>query len=317
MKEVMTKYGPLKGATHLQFYPDGSLKRCILSEENTIETPYGIFIPQYLDDDPRRKRVKPVIFHENGTVKNLPLHEQTLVETPIGSYPAELLTWHDNGMIRRLFPLDGNITGFWTEENEYELAAVYEFKFPFGTIKEKIVSLQFYEAGSLRNITFWSQDKIRIPSPIGVAEARIGVELYPDGTLKAFEPRQPIAVDTPIGTIDAYDPRAIGIHSDSLSLRFNHAGGIEAVTTSMNRVTVKDEREQIHIFKPQLRPSMFNLDAVELFPLKIRFDDSQVCFDEPDHQKTFNISACNFIVAPALLRSTGTCTSCDNCTACG
>ena len=33
-----------------------------------------------------------------------------------------LITFYENGNIRRIFPLYGQINGYWTEENEYELA---------------------------------------------------------------------------------------------------------------------------------------------------------------------------------------------------
>lgn len=255
-------------------------------------------------------------FHRNGNIKNLPLQDKILVETTIGVISAELITWYEIGSIRRIFPLDGNLTGFWTEDDEYELAEPIEIQLPFGKIKEKVVGVQFYECGSLKNITLWSKDQLRIVIPFGDTDIRIGLEVYPDGTLMAFEPAKPLLVDTPIGKINAYDPKAIGIHSDNLSLRLTKTGVVENIATSMNIVTVVDKIGQVYNFKPELRPSLFNLGGMELFPLRITFNKSGICFNN-NLEHEFDINECSFTVTSVFNQKTGVCSSCDGCSTCG
>lgn len=316
MENISTKYGDLKGATHVSFYPKGNIRECILTEANEIETPYGKFIPQYMDDGFRRKLIKPVIFHENGNLKNLPLQEKVEIQTTVGLLPAELITWYEDGSIRRIFPLDGKITGFWSEEDEYDLSKTLEFNFPFGKIEQKVVAIQFYRNGAVKSITLWPKDTITISSPIGVIEARIGFNLYPDGKLKSFEPSQPLLVDTPIGKIKAYDRTAIGIHSDSNSIRFTETGEIGNVVTGTEMVKVIDKNGKEYIYNPHLKPSMFNLDVMDLIPLSIQFHDKKVRFNNNSVDE-FNLDECSFTVSSFVLKDQGICSSCNDCTACG
>jgi antitoxin component YwqK of YwqJK toxin-antitoxin module len=314
MGQLETRYGVLKGAEHIQYYPDGMVKQCTLLEANKIVTPFGIFTPQYLDDGYRRKRVKPLTFYHNGNIKNLPLQDGTLVQTKVGVISAELITWYENGSIRRIFPLDGSLTGFWTEDDEYKLAEPIEISLSFGKIKEKVVGVQFYECGNLKNITFWSKDKLAVATAFGNTDIRIGLEVYPDGALRAFEPAEPLLVDTLIGKIYAYNPKAIGIHSDNLSLRLARSGEVENVVTSKNMVKVVDKSGRVYSFKPELKPSMFNLGGMELFPLRITFNQSRIYFNN-NSEYEFNVNECSFTVTSVSYPKT--CSSCDGCSACG
>lgn len=315
MEDVFTKYGTLKGATHAQFYPNGNLRECTLTKANEIETPYGILIPQYMDDGFRRKRIKPVIFYENGNIKNLPLQNKVEIETTVGALSAELLTWYEDGSIRRVFPLDSMLSGFWTEEDEYELSEELEFELPFGKIKQKIIAVQFYKCGPIKNITFWPKDTVTILSPFGPTEIRIGVTVYPDGKLKSFEPNKPLILDTPIGKIQAFDRTAIGIHSDSTSLRLTQSGVIENVVTSTEMIKVVDKSGKERTYAPRFRPSIFNLTVTELTPISIQFYENKVRFNNnPEHE--YKLNECSFTVSSVFRQSLGACSSCDNCTAC-
>lgn len=317
MKTICTKYGDLKGATHIRYYPNGNIRDCVLSELNEFETAYGKFIPQYRDDSFRRKHVKPVIFHENGIIKNLPLQNKAEITTPAGVFPAELITWYDDGSINRIFPLDGKLTGFWEEKDEYELAEELKFNFSFGEITQKIIAVQFFKNSSdIKSITLWPKDKITILSPVGVAEARTGITLYPGGSLKSFEPGKPLQVDTPIGKITAYDRTAIGIHSDSNSLRFTKTGAIEHIVTSLEMVKITDKKGEEYTYQPHFQPSMFNLGVMELIPMSIQFDGKKVRFNNSSEDE-YDLEDCQFTVSQAEVRSLGGCSSCHECTACG
>lgn len=315
MNQIFTRYGLLTGIDYIQYYPNGNVKQVILTEPNQIETPYGIFTPQFSDDGLRRKRVKPVLFYENGALKNLPLQEQVQVKTSIGLVPAELITWYDNGEIKRLFPLNGSLTGFWTEEDEYEMAPSIDLDLPWGKFRQKVISVQFYETKELKNLTIWPKDTVVVQSPVGLAEARIGMSFYNGGELKAFEPKQAITVDTPIGKIYAYDNLAMGIHSDSPSLQFHESGQVKGLSTAANSVIVVDSAGDEHHYEPQLKPSLFNLNGKVLLPLKINFDGNKVCFgDHPEH--SYDLRECHFVIKAVNYSELKGCTSCDSCSGC-
>lgn len=316
MSQLATRYGLLNGVDYIQYYPNGSVKQVILTEPNQVETPYGVFTPQYSDDGLRRKRVKPVLFYENGFLKNLPLQEQVQVETTIGFIPAELITWYENGEIKRIFPLNGSLTGFWTEEDEYEMAPVLDFNLSCANLRQKIISAQFYETKELKNLTIWPQDAVTIETPVGLTESRIGLSFYPGGGLKAFEPKKATNVDTPIGSISAYDNSAMGIHSDSLSLQFHESGQVKGLSTITNSITVIDPVGDEHHYRPRLQRSLFNLNGKVLVPLKINFDGNKVCFgDHPEH--CHDQRECRFLVQKIDFSELGTCDSCDSCSGCG
>ena len=139
MESIQTKYGVLNGISSVEFYPDGSLKECILSALNRLATPYGELIPQYETDGIRRKYVKSLSFHQNGNLKSISFQKATIISTPLGAFPAELVIFYPGGEIKRLFPLNGKLSGFWSEEDEYQLAQEIEFSFSFGFFKQKVI----------------------------------------------------------------------------------------------------------------------------------------------------------------------------------
>lgn len=315
MEFVITQYGRTEGAKHIRYYNNGNIREFILNKVNEIKTLYGKVIPQYEENEFRRKHVKPVIFHANGVVKNLPLQEVTEIKTAAGVFSAELITFYEDGAIHRIFPQDGKLTGFWSEEDEYELAPTFEFKFPFGKLEKKVIAIRFYPDGAVKGVTLWPKDTVTFTSPVGLAEARIGISFYPDGQLRSFEPNKPIGVTTPIGQFKAYDRTAIGIHGDSNSLRFTPRGEIEQVVTATEMVKVTDKSGTEHLFKPEFRHSLFNLGVMELIPLSIGFDGNKVQFNKmPDHE--FDLAECKFVVTPAILKNPSACVSCHDCSAC-
>ena len=45
---------------------------------------------------------------------------------------AELVTFHADGSLRRVFPLNGKLSGYWTEADEGALAKAMELSTPLG-----------------------------------------------------------------------------------------------------------------------------------------------------------------------------------------
>ena len=316
MKELSTKYGSLKGASFINLYSDGGLKECILTEYNELKTPLGNFIPQYQDDGLRRKQIKPLSFYRNGNIKNLPLQDKVEIATSVGVLPAELITFYEHGAVKRLFPLDGKLSGFWAEEDEYGLAKEIEFNFSIGSFKRKVIGIQFYENGAVKSIAFWPKDIVTIQSPMGSALARIGISLYPGGKLKSFEPSKPLPVETPLGKIMAYDSKALGIHGETNSLRFSEDGKIENIVTTTNIIEVIDISGNKNVYKPDSKPSMFNLAATEVVPLSIQFLGNKVSFNNSSEQE-YNVEDCVFSIKPLLFQAKDSCSSCASCNDCG
>jgi hypothetical protein len=310
MKTINTKYGFLSGFSSTELYPDGSLKECILSRYNTLTTPYGELVPQYENDGVRRRFTKSLSFFADGNLKSIALQNPAEIETSIGTFPAELLTFYESGRIKRLFPLNGKLSGFWNEADEYRLAQEFEFSFPFGGFNQKIIGVQFYETGAVKSITFWPKDWVRIQSPVGTIKVRNGISVYPEGSLKSLEPFQPTLVPTPIGAIEAYDVNAVGINGDINSLAFTSDGQVQGLLTSTAQITVTGEHHKF-IHQPGLSPSLFDDEKMETVPLKIEFSAGKIRFPG-DSSREYDLQLCNFTIRRAPISQS----FCNGCSAC-
>ena len=315
MQTISTKYGTLKGISSRELFEDGSIKSCMVTEFNELVTPLGILVPQYETDNVRRKYTSSVTFYNNGNIRSISLHQQTPIQTSIGKFPAELLTFYKNGSLKRLFPLNGKISAYWTEEDEYSLAQEFDFEFSFGKFKKKVIAVYFYESGSVKGLTFWPGDSVSIHSPLGEVEARIGITLYPDGQLKSFEPNAPIAAATPIGEITAFNPDAIGIHGDLNSFVFYEDGRIKSLMSSYNLVTITDQNGRKEAVSPRLKPSLLDEDKMAIMPLLIVFHDKQVGIGNRIINQ-YNIDNCTFTIyhIPQVYKPRiNDCSVCDAC----
>lgn len=315
MERLTTIYGVLEGVLEAVFYESGELKECMLHEYNELETSHGILIPQYENGEVRRKYTKSLSFYKNGKLKSISLHQQTNIQTAVGCLPAELLTFYESGTIKRLFPLNGKLTGYWTEENEFDMAPILTMSFPFGEICEKIISIYFYETKEIKSLTFWPNHAVSIQSPLGMVETRIGVSLYPDGKLKGLEPVKPLEVQTPIGNIMAYDVGALGIHGESSSLCLDPTGHIRSLKSSTDRIEVTDREGAKHVFEPRLKPNLFNPKIMDIVPIEISFEEDFVHICNEQKYK-FKISEHVFQITPFVQNIYGSCGACAGCTAC-
>lgn len=314
MRELATKYGLLRGVAWIRYYSEGPVAECMVDAHNEINTPYGRLVPQFEDDGVRRKYTKSLSFYENGNLKSIVLQEQMDMKTICGTMPAEQIVFYESGNIKRIFPLNGKITGYWTEEDEYSLAKEFTFELSFGRICQKIIGTYFYDDGGVKSITFWPQARFSLQTPIGRLENRIGISLYPDGKLKSCEPAEPVAVDTPIGEILAYNMNAIGIHGDNNSLSFDKTGKVKSLITSHNIVEAVDAEGNHIQFEPYLRPSLFNPEAMEVLPCHIEFDDNKVTFNE---KFELDISKYTFTIKPFDRKCGGCRSNCSRCNGCG
>lgn len=312
MEACYTKYGKIENIPSAIFYSTGELEECRLSEYFEINTSIGKLIPRYEDDGVRSKFTKSISFYKSGDVKSVSLNSQMSVSTPIGNIPAELVTFYENGKIKKVFPLNGRITAYWTEQNEYELAKEMEFKFIFGAFKIKVVCVSFYEDGEIKSLTLWQKDSVSINTPCGTINIRIGISMYKNGALRSCEPKEPILTCTPIGDIMAYDINAIGIDGGKNSLNFNEDGTIKSLYTSTDRIEVINKDGKIAVIEPRLKRSLFNDEQMDVIPYRIEFSNGKVIFNN-DIKNEFEITECEFKIVKFYTNISSSTNNCDGC----
>jgi hypothetical protein len=227
------------GAVVQCLHPDGSPAEVLPTERIELPTPAGVLVPQYEPEDPRRQRVQPVELHPGGGLKAVSLQEKAEIETPVGPMAAERVTFHPGGQLRRVFPLDGKISAYWSVENETALAGPQRMKTPIGVVTARIISVHFFPSGALRSVTLWPGERVTIATPQGPASVSVGFSFHESGALRSFEPDAPFEAKTLVGTVLAFDtdPEG-GMAADLNSLQFDEAGNVTALTTATDKVVV-------------------------------------------------------------------------------
>lgn len=303
----------LRGITSHTTYADGSIEDCSVNERNVIHTSCGDMVPHFSRPDARSKDLKSVSFYESGAIRSIALDSQTDVGTPIGLFPAELVTFFEDGVVDTVFPLNGQLGFNWSEADEKKLAEPYSFGFSFGTVTAKIIGIRFYHSGEVKSLIFWPDEAISLDTPAGIFPARTGLRLHQTGQLESFEPAAPITLHTPIGVMSCYDVNALTIDADENSVRFDTEGNLTHVTTAGDVIIVGRSigRKQI--------ASRTRLALSEDIPVKlsinISFDGDDVTIDNGLESPTFSLTECRFLVL-ADIDSEGL-TSCDTgCDSC-
>lgn len=257
---------------------NGNIDTVLLSEEVILETSVGNLIPRYTLDEEGRKKESPVKFYKTGELKSLPLEERLEIPTSVGDIKSELLIFHKNGSLSRTFPLNGQVSGFWTEADEFKLAEAINIPTSIGVLKVKPIYIQFYETGELDSILFWPSEKVKINTPVGEVLIHKGICFHKNGALKGFEPTQKVTVESPIGTINAFDPDPIGMHAENHSINFYDDGSIQSVITTSSRITVREDGAKTQNFAPKLMASYCKENAFFVAPLKVTFEDDSISF---------------------------------------
>jgi hypothetical protein len=257
-------------------YPDGALRGVCLDAAYPLETSLGRLLPQYTIDDARRMTRPPMTFFENGQVRSLPLETRTVVETPAGPLPAELVTFHENGSVARVFPLNGKLSGYWTEADEAGLAETLHVKTPIGPLAARIVAVAFDPQGRLRSLTLWPGEELLVSTPAGNAPARLGLSFHPDGTLRSLEPARPFEAPTPVGPVWAFDSDAVGISGDDNSLVFDPAGTVTRIATVRTTLAVHLPDGIRREISPAVRESICGDSEREITPLVLTFTGDAV-----------------------------------------
>lgn len=266
----------LKGIVSRSEYRDVTVYT--VNERNEIECGCGILVPQYSEDDVRRKYNGSVSYSKDGRMLSVSLEERTDVDTPLGHMTAEFLTFHDTGEIKRVFPVNGRISGYWSEQDERELCPVTDFDFPFSRFKARIINVCFYRSGSVRSLTLWPGEIIEIDSPCGRLHVKNGFSLYENGKMRSLEPANPVRVMTPIGEMTAFDPMALGINADRGSLVFDTDGNVISMRTVSDRVMVESSGSALTM-SPRIERSMTSDDEWVTVPMRMDFTADGILFD--------------------------------------
>jgi hypothetical protein len=273
METIETRYGPLPTDGLVERHPGGSLRAAAVAAPFALDTAIGRLTPQHSIDDARRMYKPPLTFYANGQARSVPLETRTVVETPVGPLPAELVTFHENGSLARVFPLNGKLSGYWTEADEGGLAEVLPVATPVGSLAARFVAVAFDEAGRLRSLTLWPGEEVAVRAPCGTVPVRLGVSFHPDGGLRSLEPARPVEVPTPAGLVWAYDSDAVGIAGDDNSLTFDPSGQVVRVATVRTTVTARLPGGGRRELAPLVRDSICGDGETELTPLLLVFSD--------------------------------------------
>ncbi|WP_092484000.1 hypothetical protein [Desulfoscipio geothermicus] len=90
-------------------------------------------------------------------------------------------------------------------------------------------------------------------SPLGPIEVRTGLSFYPGGQFKTLEPARPTPVQTPLGTLYAYNCQAPGLNGDANSLCFSAAGTLISLMTSTDEIELTGKNGEKYLFRPGLK----------------------------------------------------------------
>ncbi len=291
---IQTAYGILGDVSSYEVYDTGELKSVMLKGKNMVVTHAGELVP-YFTVNERRKNKPAIAYYKNGMIKSVYLEERQELETPIGEFPAEMVTFYETGEICRVFPLEGRLDGFRSEEDERQLQIPFSFDLGFTVFQAFLNSICFYPSGNIRSITLFPGEKITVQTNYGDIQVRNGISLYEDGTLQSCESLQPVMIKTPIGVLMAYDPEAVGLSADSNSLVFSPEGELKSLVTMYHKVAVQTNDERLLMFGPQVIPSGDPEEGPRIVGMKISFTPKGVMFGA---EGPFNLEENGFTLLP-------------------
>jgi hypothetical protein len=191
-----------------------------------INTKYGNLLPCSGASDYRKKHRCAVCYFDSGALRSVYLEEPQVLSFPSGEYQAELITFYEDGNAKRIFPLYGQISAYWSIEEEAEYAPEYDFEIAGDTYRIKPECIFFYPSGKIRSITLWPADDLTVKTPAGLIKTKLGIELYEDGNIRSIEPVYGTVIHTPDGDIKPYKYRPVMMHAENATLKFKEDGSL-------------------------------------------------------------------------------------------
>ena len=261
---------------------------------NEIKTRYGTFIPYSGEAELRKKNKEPVTYHENGEIASIYFEEIRKVNTPLGEIDAEYLTFYPDGTLKRLFPSYGQISGYWTEEDEYSIAPEAEIALCGRTFRVHPLCIAFYPSGKVKSFTIWNRDTVTVDTKYGEVETNFGFDLREDGKLKSIEPVFGTKLETEKGVIYPFDTDNYRLSAENNSLVFDEEGDIVSVKTLRTGLKVSTGTGIINIRACKAQDPLTGFER--LFPLNINIIGELVevtCLDKI--KESFPVDKVQFI----------------------
>ncbi len=283
-----------------------------------IVSKYGELIPKDSYEKPRDKYKQSVVYYDSGALKSVYLEEPIQVSTCIGTINAELITFYEDQNIKRVFPLYGQVSGYWTEEEEYKLAVPVSVVYNQIKATVKVLTVSLYHNGALRSITLWKGEHFDVTLPCGHIYARLGASFYESGELKSIEPEKGTLVSTAIGAIEAYDNNPIGINADNNSLVFYKNGEVKSVLTIKTGIIIRDKIGGEYTIKATKRRSLLSYDQYEYVPLQIMFTNEGIeVKDSKGNIVSYSYQLHSIeTFQNKVINNEMTCTACEQCGLC-
>ncbi len=281
--DIMTKYGLLADCQETTYHQNGSLASAFAHETSVISTSAGKLHLAHDFSSPRRKYIPSAKFDPDGLLQAANLAEQTKIETTLGDFYCEYLTFYPSGAPCRLFHLNGKLGGYWSEQQDTELAKITEITLPCGLIKAKIMTLHFYETGEIASVTFFPGTLVSVKTSHGLLKTRIGISFYQNGTLKSIEPAAPLTITTPIGSISAFDTEPIGVTGDLNSLVWDQTGKLCSCKTT-DALSLKFVNGSVRKIKPSHKLSLCSDDVMVNVPYTISWNEGNVYIKNIDSE---------------------------------
>lgn len=294
MNYIINKDICLKDVSICDRYNTGEVEALNTTSKNIIIINGNKYIPRYTSDDFRRKELPAIRLYKNGAIKSIDLEKQ--IEIKIGNYKfnAEKVIFYEDGNIKRIFPLNGRLSAFYSEEDEYKISPIYNLNFKFTNFSGKIISAKFYKSGFIKSITLWPKDKVLIKHNGKLIKCKTGFSLYENGNLESIEPMKPVVVHTPIGNIEAYDDKSFKISGEDNSLKFNEDGSVKSLITSNNVIKVINSENNYEIYSPKKGIYMGYSDILNFETVKVQFEKDKVIINS---KNTYNINEYNFQIS--------------------
>ena len=189
-----------------------------------VKTKYGNLLPCSGASDYRKKHRCAVSYFESGSVKSVYLEEPVVLSFPAGEFQTELITFYEDGNAKRIFPLYGQISAYWSISEEAENAPYYDFDIEGEIYHIRPQCIFFYPNGKIRAITLWPCDELIVKTSAGTIKTKLGVELYESGKLKSIEPVFGTVISTPDGEFKPYRYRPVMMHAENATLKFDECG---------------------------------------------------------------------------------------------
>ena len=193
---------------------------------SVISTKYGNLLPCSGASDYRKKHRCAVCLYVSRALKSVYLEEPQVLSFPSGEYQAELITFYEDGNAKRIFPLYGQISAYWSIEEEAEYAPSYDFEIAGEKYHIKPECIFFYPSGRIRSITLWPSDEMTFNTPAGPIKTKLGIELYESGRIRSIEPVYGTVIHTPAGDIKPFKYRAVMMHAENATLKFTEDGNL-------------------------------------------------------------------------------------------